>query len=309
METVDIAQTWPALSYVLLGVDLRTGGADLGLLALVALGWLATTVPVLRRDTDRVNPGLARVLCIVLGAGVATLVVAGDALLFYVGLALAGYAGTGLMLALRGARAGGAGALAAVLLVCSDLLYFELLAYLYSDAGSARFTALAGTFSEASLTSFVFILAALSAACRVAPCLLLFSHLAGDRQGRAMAVAGLVLGCGLASALLLWRLGAGSPELRWLLVAGTLVSALPLYGLVRTSVIHRERLRHLAQWLSGRGEKVLGGAETLAGGLANTARLGSTALGAVEQWLLRWPVAISISLLLGGALVIALLAG
>jgi hypothetical protein len=309
METVDSAQAWPALSYVLLGVDLRAGGADLGLLALVVLVWLVATGLVIRRSGDRVNPGLARVLCIVLGAGVATLVVAGDALLFYVGLALAGYAGIGLMLALRGSRAGRGGALAAVLLVCSDLLYFELLAYLYPDAGSARFTALAGKFGEASPTSFVVILATLSAACRLAPCLLLFSRLAGAREGRAVPVAGLTLGCGLASALLLWRFGAGSPELRVPLVVATLASALPLFGLARVIVIHRDGLWHLAQCLSGLGERVLGGGWALAGGLAVAARLGSTGLIVVEQWLLRWPVAICISLLLGGALVIALLAG
>ena len=191
-----------ALDPVLQGSRLASGPLELALLSAVIVLWLLFGA-WLWRASERVHGrGLALVygfVAVALCAGV----LAQEALLFYTGVAVAGYASVAMLLAVHGVDHARTAAAQTMLLVLGDLILFELLAYLYSEAQATGFGELRAAYREkGGGLSFVGGLLVATGGCRIA---------------------GLFLLAPLPGRLTPWRPGAFSGLLCIAMVAGLLL--------------------------------------------------------------------------------------
>lgn len=163
------------LNNVLLGSSLTAGSLEWLLLVVFGVAWLAFGVWLWRSLASQ-RPRLLLALLTMAGGGFATAIVAADALLFYSGAAVAGYATVALLLIAHHAGFVRSAALQVSLMVLGDLVLFELFLTLYSGAETADFTDLRTIYADMSGgLSFVSMLLVIAAGSKVAVLFLLVS--------------------------------------------------------------------------------------------------------------------------------------
>ncbi|MFN2287207.1 MAG: hypothetical protein ABR578_02620 [Chromatocurvus sp.] len=284
-----------ALDPVLQGSRLASGPLELALLAAVIVLWLLFGAWLWRASERMHRVALAVVYgCVVVAlcAGV----LAQEALLFYTGISIAGYATVATLLAVHGVDHARTAAAQAMLLVLGDLILFELLAYLYSEAQATGFGELRAAYREkGGGLSFVGGLLVATGGCRIAGLLLLAPLPGRLYPWRPGAVTGLLCVAMVAGLLLGVRLvdpSLAAPEV-WYTLLGMLGAALVAHLLVVTCVLSLARRGGLLQGVSVLASRAaVFGAGMLARVGELTMRL-APRLRALEQRFLSWSVAVA----------------
>lgn len=294
------------LDTVLLGSGLTAGPVEWVVLCVLAAAWLVFGVWLLRSLAPG-RRGLMAVLYCVAGSGLAAAVLAGDAPLFYSGVALTGYGTVALLLMAHGSGYVRTAAVQVTLMVLGDLLLFELFVSLYAQASSAQFTELRAAYADKGQgVSFVSFLLVATGGSRVAMLFLLlpvFDRLPAWRPGAlpglfCMALVSGVLPVARLTDPLLSSVNAGYSLL------ATLGVAVVLCLLSAMCVLQKSRIDAVAFGVSKLASCFV---TTGAGGegllKAFASRVAPLVL-ALEQRLLSWPVAVSAAAVL--ALLLAL---
>ncbi|MEQ8515293.1 MAG: hypothetical protein RIC38_06790 [Chromatocurvus sp.] len=287
--------TGVTLDLVLLGSRLAFGPLELAVSGAVAMLWLLFGAWLWR--ACRQAGGGAPVLFYGLATiGLFVGVPAQEALLFYAGLAVAGYATVAALFRIHGPGHARTAAAQVMLLVLGDLILFELLVYLYTEAQTAGFGELRDAYRvKGGGLSFVGVLLVATGGCRVAGLFLLMPLSGRLHAWRPGAAAGLV--CVALVAGLLPGARLVDPTLAtagvWYTLLAMLGAAFALYLLAVTCVLAQARIDGASRQLSAMASRAASfGADRLArmGGLS--ARLVPRLLEA-ERRLLSWPVAVA----------------
>ncbi|MCB1675822.1 MAG: hypothetical protein KDI01_06000 [Halioglobus sp.] len=299
------------LDLVLLGSRLGFGPLELALSAVVVSAWLVFGA-WLWRALRPGRRGLSVLLYVTALSGLLAGALAQEALLFYAGIAVAGYATVAALLLVHGPGHAGTAAAQVALLVLGDLILFELLVHLYTEARTAEFKALRAVYRvEAEGLSFVGMLLAAAGGCRVAVLLLLVPLPGSLRPWHPGAAPGLFCTVLIAGALSAVRLI--DPTLTtsgiWYTLLVMLGAAPVLYLLAVTCVLGKARIDGALRRLSSAASR---GASLGAAGLdriGNLCRRMAPRLQALERGLLSWPVAVVAATVFAVLLALAFFSG
>lgn len=285
---------WP-LDPVLLGGGLTAGPLDWGLLGTLVTLWLVFGLWLLRGHAPE-RRGLTMVLYAVAGLGLAASALASDAALFYSGVAMAGYGTVALLLIAHGSAHARTAAVQVALMVLGDLVLFEILVSLYSQASSAEFAELRAAYAvKGQGVSFVSALLVVTAGSKVAVLLLLIpvtDRLPAWRPGAAWGLLCVALVSGVlpVARLVDPLLSSASARYSLLVIPAAAVFLCLLFALC---VLVKPRLdataqyvSTLASWCVTMGVRSLEMLEALARRLAPLA-------SALEQRMLSWPFAVA----------------
>lgn len=284
-----------ALDLVLLGSRLAFGPLELALLSAVIVLWLLFGA-WLWRASERAHGGALAVVYGFVAVSLCAGVLAQEALLFYAGIAVAGYGTVATLLGVHGTDHARTAAAQAMLLVMGDLSLFELLAYLYSEAQATGFDELRAAYRQkGGGLSVVGGLLVASGGCRIAGLLLLVPLRGRLHPWHPGAVSGLLciaLVAGLLMGVRLVDPSLAAPEV-WYTLLAMLGAALAAYLLVVTCVSFPARLSGVLHGVS----IMASNAAALGTGLL--ARIGGLStriaprLLTLERRLLSWPVAVA----------------
>ncbi|TCO78291.1 hypothetical protein [Chromatocurvus halotolerans] len=285
---------WP-LDTVLLGSGLAAGPLDWVLLATLAILWLIFGLWLLRGPAP-VRRGRTLVLHAVAGLGLAVAALARDAALFYSGVAMAGYGTVALLLIAHGAAHARTAAVQVALMVLGDLVLFEMLVSLYSQASSAEFDELRTAYAiKGQGVSFVSALLVVTGGSKVAVLLLLVpvtDRLPAWRPGAASGLLCVALVSGVLPVVRLVDPLLSSASARYSLLAIP-AAAIFLCLLFALCILGKSRLDAAAQRVSTLASRsVTLGVRGLAT-LEALARHVAPMAAALEQRMLSWPFAVA----------------
>lgn len=290
------------LDIVLLGSAFTYGVDELVWLGLVVIAWLAFGAWLWRRSPEGDAAQPLALYCLGI-AGLATAVFAGDALLFYTGVALASYGTLGVLLSAHGPGHARIAALHMALLVAGDLLLFELVVYLYADAQTAEFAGLRSAFlalGEGAAVSFASVLLVSAGACRLAV-VLLWIPLPGLRRAwRPGAVPGLLCTACLGGIMTVRLLASdsGAPGWQAVLLAMSLM-ALVLILVLCIGLLCLPFARRGFAGLGWGAALIMRRGESLRSAFVALSATAIPSIQSLEQRLLSWPVAVAGATLLG----------
>lgn len=283
------------LDLVLLGSWLAVGPLELVLSAILAGAWLLFGA-WLWRTADSVRRGGPALVYGVAAIGLFASVLAQDAVLFYAGLAVASYATVAAILFVNGPAHARTAAVQVVLLVLGDLILFELLVYLYSEAQTVDFDELRAAYQvKGGALSFVGALLVAAGGCRIAVLFLVLPLPGPLRPWPPGAAPGLFCTALSGGVLIGARIidpGLSAPAV-WYMLSAMVGAALILYPLAVICVLGKARIDSAFRVLSAAGSRAV---SLWAGVLVRvgerSARL-APRLQALERRLLSWPVAVA----------------